>query len=99
MYLVAGAGATAGLPAIDLVDDGQGGCRLRIEYLRRLGANLSYTPEFASGLDPADWAPATLSITATPIDAAWERCVVEDTLSTAEAPCRYARVAVTWLEP
>ena len=94
VYLVAGAGSTAGLPAVNLIDDGSGQRRLRIEYLRRVAAGLTYTPEFAGGLAPEDWAPATGPITVTPINADWERCVVEDSQGTADAACRFGRVAV-----
>ena len=98
LQLVAGEGSSAGLPAINLVDDGQGHCRLRMEYLRRVGGSLAltYTPQFSSSLNPADWSSATLPITVTPINANWERCVVEDSLSTAEAPRRFGRVSVAW---
>lgn len=95
--LVPGAGSTAGLPAIELIDDPPGRRRrLRIEYLRRIGSGLTYTPEFGGALVPAAWAPASQPVTVTPVNAEWERCVVEDSLSTAEAPCRFGRVTVKW---
>jgi len=94
VYLVAGAGSTAGLPAVYLIVDDTGRQRLRIEYLRRVGAGLTYIPEFASGLGPDDWVPATNPPTVTPIDAQWERCVVDDSLPAAQARCRFARVVV-----
>ena len=93
--LSAGTGGTAGLPAISLIDGGPHP-RLRLEYLRRVGPRLTYTPEFAAGLDPAEWAPATNPITVTPINAEWERCVVEDSLAASEAVCRFGRVTVSW---
>jgi len=98
VQLIPGAGSTAGLPAIQLVTDGAGKRRLRMEYLRRVGGPLplTYTPEFASHLNPADWLPATHPVTVTPINAEWERCIVEDALSTTEATCRFGRVAISW---
>lgn len=92
--LVAGENSTAGLPAINLVADGQGQHRLQIEYLRRVNGPLIYTPEFASGLNQEDWSPATRPITVLPINTEWERCVVEDSISTADAACRFGRLTV-----
>jgi alpha-tubulin suppressor-like RCC1 family protein len=94
--LAADTGATAGLPAIDVVTDELGQRRLRIEYLRRVGSGLVYTPEFASRLQAEAWAPATRPITVIPINTAWERCLVEDSLTTADAACRFARVTVSY---
>lgn len=93
--LVAGAESVAGLPAVDLVPDGQGGRRLRMEYLRRTGAGLTYTPQFAANMD---WAEATGPVTVTPIGdgTEWERCVVEDSQSTPSASKRFGRVRVSW---
>jgi hypothetical protein len=93
--LIAGAGSIAGLPAVDLVPDGQGGHRLRMEYLRRVGAGLTYTPQFSGNMD---WAEAAGPVTVTPIGDGleWERCVVEDSQSTTSASRRFARVRVSW---
>lgn len=96
LRLVAGAGSTAGLPAVDLVNSGPGQRRLRLEYLRRVDAGLTYTPQFAGGLTPADWLPASNPVTVTPINANWERCVVEDSQSTPGAARRFGRVVVNW---
>lgn len=93
--LVPGAGSTAGLPAVTLVDDGAGGLRLRLEYLRRVGSILTYTPQFAGGLAAQDWQNAGPPVV-TSANAGWERCVVEDTVSTTTGAVRFARVAVSW---
>ena len=93
LKLIPGASSTAGLPAVSLVPDGQGGSRLRIEYLRRIGAGLTYTPEFSSNMT---WSAATQTVTVTPIDANWERCIVDDTQSTSSSARRFGRVRVTW---
>lgn len=90
LKIVPGASSTAGLPAVSLVPDGQGGRHLRIEYLRRIGAGLAYTPEFSSG---TTWSAATQAVTVTPIDSNWERCIVDDTQSTSR---RFGRVKVAW---
>ncbi len=95
VQLIAGADSTAGLPVVVLTVNAPSR-RLRMEYLRRQGSQLVYTPEFASGLNPTDWLPATRPVTVTRVNDAWERCVVEDSLATAEAPKRFARVAISW---
>ena len=97
LRLVPGGGSTAGLPAIGLVANAQGQRHLRLEYLRRVRGGLIYTPQFASGLNAGDWAPAANSVTVTPIDADWERCVVEDTQTTSAAARRFGRVAVQYV--
>jgi alpha-tubulin suppressor-like RCC1 family protein len=95
-YLIPGAQSNAGLPAISMVAAGADRFRLRIEYLRRIGNGWTYTPQFAGALDPAAWAAAANPVTVTPVNAEWERCVVEDTLTTAQAARRFGRVAVTY---
>ena len=95
--LVAGQASSAGLPAIDVIPAGAGRLRLRIEYLRRAGDGLVYIPQFASGLDAEAWAAAENPVTVTAAGDGWERCAVEDTLTTAEAPQRFARVSVRFL--
>lgn len=94
VHLVAGAASTAGLPAVTLVSDGAGRRRLRLEYIRRVGAGLSYTPEFSS--NATDWSAATQTVTVSAIDSQWERCVVEDALFIPETARRFARVRVAW---
>ena len=93
--LIPGAGSTAGLPAIGLITDGQGQKRLRLEYLRKIGDDLTYTPQFASALGLGDWVNAGPP-TVTPVNAQWERCVVEDSVAMAQAPRRFGRVAVRY---
>lgn len=90
VYLVPGAGSTAGLPAIHLVPDGSGGHRLRMEYLRRTDGLFTYQPQFGDG---TGWPPAVGTVTVTPAGEGWERCVVEDVAGSG-APRRFGRVAV-----
>ncbi|MEO7100812.1 MAG: putative Ig domain-containing protein [Luteolibacter sp.] len=89
-----GADSTVGLPTISLVSDGQGHRLLRIEYLRRIGSGLTYTPQFSSGLSPSDWQPATQPVQVTPINGSWERCAVDDSQVTPGVAKRFGRVAV-----
>jgi hypothetical protein len=101
LQLVPGAGSTAGLPAIELVADGNGHHRLRMEYLRRVGDSFKYIPQFGSGLAAGHWEEAAAPIVtpAAPGDLEWERCVVEDTFSSPVAPRRFGRVAVVYVPP
>ena len=95
--LVLGGNSTAGLPAIELVDDGSGNLRLRIEFIRRIGSILTYSPQFAGSLDPSAWVSVTNSqIQVTNMNNGWERCVVEDTQTVSAAATRFGRVAVSW---
>lgn len=94
--LVAGGTSTAGLPAITLITDTQGNRRLRLEYICRVGADMTYTPQFSSGLADSDWQPASNAVVVSPIDSNWERRVVEDSQTTSGASRRFARVLVSW---
>jgi alpha-tubulin suppressor-like RCC1 family protein len=96
LRLVSGAGSTIGLPVIELVTDAKGHQRLRMEYLRRIGGRLIYAPQFSGGLGANDWETAGAPAV-TPIDSDWERCVVEDAVSLAQAPRRFGRVGVLYL--
>ena len=85
---------TSGLPLITVTGNGTT-AHLRVEYIRRRNAGLTYTVQFASGLSPVDWQPAAAAETVTPIDDDWERVVVEDSESVATMPLRFGRVVVT----
>lgn len=91
--LIAGAGSTAGLPVVTLTGSGNNR-RLRLEYIRRVGSFLTYDPQFSS--TATSWQTATGTLTVTPIDADWERCVIEDTLGPNTAQKRFARVKLAW---
>ncbi|MDP3850864.1 MAG: hypothetical protein Q8Q59_10195 [Luteolibacter sp.] len=98
LRLVAGAQSEVGLPVIDLVAAGPEHQRLRIEYIRRVGSGMRYTAAFASSLDAGNWESAEDRVIISPAGTGWERCVVEDTLTTANAPRRFARVAVVYAD-
>lgn len=87
------AGSTAGLPVVTSTRDADGNRHLRIEYLRRIGSRLTYVPQFASGLTESAWSAATQVAEPTPVNAEWERCVVEDEAGSA---MRFGRVKVSW---
>jgi hypothetical protein len=98
---------TTGLPHIGVCEEAGGGgggddppVRLRVEYLRRrTDPELSYVVEFASGLGAGDWQPAVGAETVTPVDASWERVVVEDTVTSETAASRFARVRLIRIQP
>jgi hypothetical protein len=96
-HFLGGAGSTSGLPVIRSVTDAQGQRRLRMEYLRRTGSGLSYVPEFSSSLGPGDWMPATHAVEVTPVNAGWERCVVDDYEFTPSPAVRFGRIGVRML--
>jgi hypothetical protein len=86
-----------GLPLVR-VEHLSGSDRLTIEFVRRTagsGAGLTYTPEFSPDLQ--DWQAAGVE-NVVPINPRWERVKVEDSLSTNEAPSRFARLRVALVE-
>ena len=86
-----------GLPAV--YQETQGATtRLTLEFVRRTsasGSGLTYTPQFSSDL--VAWQSGGTA-TVTPLNPRWERVKVADSLSTAEAPKRFARLCVTLAE-
>jgi len=90
-----GTGSTSGLPIASMITDAQGKQRMRLEYIRRIGSGMTYTPQFSSTMGTG-WATAGGTVTVTPVNAAWERCSVDDTESTTTAGKRFARVRVSW---
>jgi len=85
---VLGASGNSGLPRVTL---GAGGAQkvLRVEFLRRIGSGLSYTPQHSTTLN--GFVPMSGTQTIIPIDAQWERVSVEELLTT---PSNFARVQV-----
>jgi hypothetical protein len=96
LRLVPGGGSTAGLPSITLVPAPGGGHRLRLEYIRRVGSIVTYTPQFGTGMAAANWQTAANPVQSVEIAPGLQRCVVEDSQSTSAASRRFGRVAVSW---
>ena len=96
LAVVPGEDSIAGLPSIEIVEDAEGEYRLRMEYLRRIGGEMIYYPQFSSGIGDGYWQLAA-EPTVTPIDAQWQRCVVMDSVSLADAPRRFGRVGVKYV--
>ena len=59
----------AGLPVITLPSPGV----MRMEYVRRIGSGLIYTPRKRTALDEGTWVPLAAPPVLTPIDTNWER--------------------------
>ncbi len=85
---------TAGLPVARLTGSA-GNQRLTIEFVRRKNAGLTYTVQFANSPAGASFQPAVNTPTVTPIDANWERVIVEDNVTTGDQALRFGRVRVT----
>ena len=81
---------TAGLPNSSIANG-----LLRMEFLRRIGSGLIYTPQFSGSLQASDWVALTDTPTTTPINAQWERLVYEEPLTGAAGQRIFARVQVT----
>ncbi|MCU0776062.1 MAG: choice-of-anchor D domain-containing protein, partial [Akkermansiaceae bacterium] len=91
--LVPGSG-TAGLPSLGLTGSGAS-TMMRVEFLRRKGSGLVYTPKRSSTLAPGSFVPMSGSPVVTSIDANWERVVVEESANPATLPQSFAIVEVT----
>ena len=85
---------TAGLPVARLTGS-PGNQRLTIEFVRRKNASLTYTVQFANSPAGASFLSAVNAPTVTPIDANWERVIVEDNLTTGDQAIRFGRVLVS----
>ncbi|MCW1922766.1 choice-of-anchor D domain-containing protein [Luteolibacter arcticus] len=84
---------TSGLPAIQLIGTGPDGT-IRIEYLRRKGSGLIYTPQVSDTLALALFQPTTAVPQVTSINATWERVIVSEPVNLTTAPRRFVTVKV-----
>lgn len=89
--------SAAGLPGLPLIfpTSNAGGPVLRIEFLRRRGAALTYLPEMSNSLSAGSWEPVTATPIITPIDAFWERVVIEAPLAGDAVGRCFGRVRIT----
>ena len=81
---------TAGLPVISLTGTTAAKV-LRVEFLRRKGSGLTYTPRKTASVTAGPWQTLTDMPTVTNIDATWERVVYEEPVTGARW---FARVEV-----
>ena len=85
---------TAGLPSIRLTGTGTAQ-HLTVEFVRRKNAGLTYTVQFANAPNGASFQSAVNVPTVTPIDANWERVIVDDNVTIGNQAGRFGRVRVT----
>jgi uncharacterized repeat protein (TIGR03803 family) len=90
--LVSGTG-NAGLPAIGLTGTGAS-TMLRVEFLRRKGSGLIYTPMRSSTLSPGSFVAMSGTPVVTSIDDNWERVVIQESANPATLPKSFAMVEV-----
>jgi hypothetical protein len=88
--LVQGTG-TAGLPAFTM--NGSDPRTFTVEFLRRKGSGLVYTPKNSTNL--GTFVPMTGISTVTDIDANWERVIIRKSIDTAIIPRLFGIVEVT----
>jgi hypothetical protein len=89
--LAAGTG-TAGLPRFMLIKNGAQSV-FKVEFLRRKGDELIYTPKTTTNL--VTYKPMTGTTTVTGIDGDWERVIVQTTIDLSSTPMLFGRVEVT----
>ena len=85
---------TSGLPVAYLTQIGAS-VHLTIEFVRRKNAGLTYTVQFANAPGAANWQAAVNAPIVTPIDATWERVVVDDAATVGANTTRFGRVVVS----
>ena len=93
--LTSGVG-NSGLPAIGLTGIGSA-TMIRIEFLRRKGSGLVYTPKRSSTLAPDSFLPMGVTPVVTSINDNWERVVVQESANPATLPVSFAIVEVSLL--
>ena len=87
-------GGSSGLPGGGVVEE-NGQTFWRVEYVRRVGSGLNYTPKKSTSLLPGSFAPLTGDQEVTPIDAEWERVTVDEPCNPATTPKCFSHVEVT----
>jgi alpha-tubulin suppressor-like RCC1 family protein len=90
--LVPGVG-TEGLPFVT-VSEGGNGNTLYVEFVRRRGSGLVYTPQRSPNLDAASWTPFSSAPQVIPIDDQWERVIYVESPPGAPGSSYFARVKV-----
>lgn len=86
-------GGTAGLPSVT-VSGGGAGNTLRVEFVRRKGSGLVYTPQKSSSLDATSWVPFSSVPAVTFIDDQWERVTYVEPPPAEPVSRSFARVMV-----
>jgi len=85
---------TAGLPVFRMIGSGSQAV-LRVEYLRRIGSGMTYTPKVSTTLAPGSFTAMAGTATVTPVSAVWERVVLDEPANPATKPRAFGIVEVT----
>lgn len=88
------AGGNSGLPGGGLVEAG-GQTFWQVEYVRRKGSGLVYTPKKSTTLVPESFVPLTGTQSVTSIDGEWERVTVNEPCDPATTATCFSHVDVT----
>lgn len=86
-------GDISGLPFIRRLQSGSTTV-LRVEFLRRVGSGLIYTPEKNYLLHIGEWTPLSSLPVVTPVNEFWERVVHEEPVDPLAVPACFGRVRV-----
>lgn len=84
---------TSGLPSISTTGSGES-TLLCVEFVRRKGSGLLYSPQKSSILTPGSFSPLSVIPTVTSIDDHWERVTYDEPIGATETTC-FGRVAVS----
>ena len=84
----------AGLPMIGMTETVEGRY-LTIEFVRRIGSGLVYTPKYSASLTAGSWATLTAAPDIVPLDSEWERVTYYEPINPADFPKCFGRVEVT----
>jgi hypothetical protein len=87
-------GGTAGLPVFSVAGSGAQAV-FRVEYLRRKGSGINYTPMISSTLAAGSFVPMTGTSTVTDLDGQWERVRLDQPRNATIHPRGFGRVIVT----
>ncbi len=87
-------GGSSGLPNGHLVKYG-GQTYWRIEYVRRKGSGLIYTPQKSMTLLPGSFTPTTGAENSEDIDSEWERITIDEPVDPTATPSFFSCVKVT----
>lgn len=87
-------GGLAGLPVFSVAGSGAQTV-FRVEYLRRKGSGLVYTPKISSTLAGGSFVPMSGAVTVTDLDSQWERVRLDQARNPAIHPRGFGIVEVT----
>ncbi len=87
-------GGTSGLPGHEIRTGSEGETIFHVEFVRRRGSGLIYTPKKSESPDNDSFVPMTGTVTVTPIDDQWERVSIDEICAPGTPRC-FSHVEVT----